>query len=337
MPPKNSVLAKKKHRTISTTPRPGHLVKPREIIEIQGLQHWTLAHRRTWNMLLANAWGEKIDDPNADFEINIAELRGTHDSNDQLRDWLRVLQKTLAVAKVGGKTTTVQMLGGTTMDDDDRETGVLTYDFPKTLVRLLRRSDMYGQLNMKVMGAFTSKYSLALYELVSARAGLNKMTEEISLATLRDWLGVPHDKLEQWAHLYQRAIDPALREVNTLSPYEVHLMPVKRGRKVERVILSWAKKTPMSPGERAAVEEVNRHREGRRQRLAGTISTVVDYPLRPVTVEKAQALCISARLDVHALEQDWRDWIVTLPNAIEQPDGHFLSFVKTKCRESGRS
>jgi Initiator Replication protein len=135
-----------------------------------GMEGWSLADRRTWNLLLVNAWGEGLEDPTADFEIRVSELRGLHDSNDRVRESLRKLQTTLIEARMpDGKTRTVQMLGGCDIDDDDRTDGRLKYDFQRKLVPLLRRSEIYARMETKVLSSFTSKYALALYEALALR------------------------------------------------------------------------------------------------------------------------------------------------------------------------
>ena len=210
------------------SPRPGEMIKPGEIIGIAGMEGWSLADRRTWNLLLVNAWGDRLEDPTADFEIPLRELRGLHDSNDRVRESLRKLQTTLIVARVGdGKTRTVQMLGGCDIDDYDRADGMLKYDFHRKLVPLLRRSEIYARMEMKVLSSFTSKYALALYEVLALRMNLRRSVEEVDLDMLRDWLGVGDGKLTQWAHLQQRAVGPAVAEVNALSPYTVAIEPIR--------------------------------------------------------------------------------------------------------------
>jgi len=44
-------------RTKDIAPRSGEMIKPGEIIGIAGMEGWSLADRRTWNLLLMNAWG----------------------------------------------------------------------------------------------------------------------------------------------------------------------------------------------------------------------------------------------------------------------------------------
>ncbi len=329
------------HRVIDTTPRKDHQVIPGWVIETDGLTHWNAAHHMVWRALLKNAWGPTLDDPRTDFEIELSDLRGSHDSNDRLRDVLEVLQKTLLVLRLNGRTRKVQMLGMTDLEDSDREVGLLRYDYPKALIAALREPGAYAQIDLKAAHAMTSKYSRALHDLIALRAGLHRTDETVSVQQLRTWLGVADGRLPVWNNFNQKALAPALAEVNALSRFNVLAVPVRRGRKVVSVILSWSKKDPGAPDERQAVAEVNRHRDGRKARLAGDVPQIVGvtHHLSPHTLEKAKPLAVAAGLDLGSLERDWQEWAARVTTPIENPDANFVSFVQTKCqkyRNTGR-
>lgn len=319
-------------KTKDVPARPGEMIKPGEIIGIAGLEGWSLADRRTWNLLLMNAWSDRLDDPTADFTIPLRELRGLHDSNDRVRESLEKLQTTLVSARMpNGSVDTVQMLGGTNINSDERIEGVLTYDFHRKLVPLLRRSEVYARMEVKILSAFTSKYSLALYEAISARVNLHKTTEEISVATLRQWLGVERDKLNQWAHFHQKAVQPALAEVNGLAPYAVEIEPIKRGRKVDRVRVTWSKKPPFSPAEQVAAREANRHRV----RIVGPGEPPAEPRLSAADIEKGyDAAAPICRIDRHAAYADWQTMVSGLPTPPRNPVGHFIDFCKKRARDA---
>ena len=324
-------------KTKDIAPRQGEMIKPGEIIGIGGIEGWSLADRRTWNLLLMNAWGGRLEDPNADFTIPLHELRGLHDSNDRVRASLEKLQTTLVSCRMpDGKRRTVQMLGGTDIDDDERTDGVLIYDFHRKLVPLLRRSEIYARMDAKILSAFTSKYSLALYEAISVRIMLHKSSEEISLTTLRQWFGVERDRLTEWYDLNRFAVRPALNEVNGLAPFTVEIEPIKRGRKVDRVRVTWLKKVPFSPAEQGASREANRHSAGRRARLKGIVEHVAVAPLSLSAgeiqkgYEAASSIC---RIDKHAAYADWQGMVAALPAAPQNPVGHFIEFCRKRARE----
>lgn len=321
-------------KTKDIVPRPGEMIKPGEIIGIPGMEGWSLADRRTWNLLLVNAWGDRLEDPTADFEIPLRELRGLHDSNDRVRASLERLQTTLIDARMAdGSRLTVQMLGGCNIKDDDRAEGWLKYDFHRKLVPLLRSSEIYARMETKVLSAFTSKYALALYEALALRMNLRRTVEEIDIETLRHWLGVENGKLTQWAHLQQRAVAPAVAEVNGLSPFSVCVEPIKRGRKVERVRIAWAKKDPLSPAEQAAAREVNRAKIGRSARISGRVETIV-RELTPEEVQKGYdaAAQVGQRIDKHAAYADWRGMVQGFDVAPSNPVGHFIDFCKKRAK-----
>ena len=326
--------SEKKIKTKDIAPRPGEMIKPGEIIGIPGMEGWTLADRRTWNLLVRNAWGDRLEDPAADFEIPLRELRGLHDSNDRVRASLQKLQTTLIAARMpDGKMRTVQLLGGCDIDDDDRSDGRLKYDFHRKLVPLLRRSEIYARMETKVLSSFASKYGFALYEAVALRINLRQTVAEIDLTTLRHWLGVEDGRLDRYPDLNRFAIRPAVNEVNGLSPYSVAIEPIKRGKKVERVRVTWAKKEPFSPAEQAAAREVNRPRVGRVARIAGTVESV--RPLSDDALQKGYdaAAKAGARIDKHAAHFDWQEMVKGFDTPPANPVGHFVDFCKKRARE----
>jgi hypothetical protein len=322
-------------KTKDVAPRPGEMIKPGEIIGIPGMEGWSLADRRTWNMLLVNAWGDRLEDPTADFEIPLRELRGLHDSNDRVRDSLEKLQKTLIAARMAdGSRLTVQMLGGCNIDDDMRINGQLKYDFHRKLVPLLRRSEIYARMEIKVLSSFNSKYGVALYEALALRINLRRTVEDIDIETLRQWLGVENSKLDRYPDLNRFAIQPAVKEVNSLSPYSVMIEPIKRGKKVVSVHITWAKKEPFSPAEQAAAREVNRSKVGRAARINGQVESLV----RELTGDEIQkgydaAASVGMRIDKHSAYADWRGMVKGFEAPPTNPVGHFIDF----CKKRGKS
>jgi plasmid replication initiation protein len=177
-----------------------------------------------------------------------------------------------------------------------------------------------------------SKYGLALYEVIAGKINLRKSYEEISVATLRQWLGVERGKLETWSDLRRKAVEPALHEVNGLSPFAVTIEPINRGRKVERVRVSWAKKEPFSPAEQAAVREVNRAEVGRGARLAGTVERVLTLTEDQIQIGYDEAAKVGPRIDKHAAYADWTHQMKALPKQPDNPVGHWVEFCRRRAR-----
>lgn len=326
--------AGKKLKSKDISPRSGEMIKPAEIIGIAGIEGWSLADRRTWNLLLVNAWGDRLEDKTADFQIQLSELRGLHDSNDRVRKSLEKLQTTLVrVTLPNGTKRTVQMLGATDISDEDRPDGMLNYDFHRKLVPLLRNSEIYARMEVKVLASFTSKYALGLYEVIASKINMRRQEDTLDIGVLRQWLGVEDDKLQEWSDLRRFALNPALDEVNGLSPFVVGAEPIKRGRKVVQVRLAWSKKEPFSPSEQSAAREVNRAKAGRKARISGTAERVIP-DLSPDQIQKGyNAAAEICRIDKNAAYADWQGMVSALPDAPRNPVGHFIEFCRKRARE----
>lgn len=260
----------KNKNTVSLSPRSGEMIKPAELIDISGAGGISLLASKIYNRLIQHAFGPEMTKEGSTFQIRLAELRGLHDSNDQIRPSLKILQTTVITAKLSnGKTRQVQLLGGIDIDDDDRKDGILEYGFDHKLAELLKDSSIFAKLELRVIYQFTSKYALALYESVSRRIRMNNCVEDFSLDELRDLLRVPDGKLKRFAQLNQWAIQPALLEVNGLADFKVYIRPKKQGRSIVGVVMSWSWKD--EAGQREAWNEGQRPKVGRRARLTGTV------------------------------------------------------------------
>ena len=120
----------------------------------------------------------------------------------------------------------------------------------------------------------TSKYAIALYELVQLRAGLDRCVEHFSLERFRDLLSVPPGKLTRGPDFERRVIEPALLEVNGLSDMSVKIelsRPHSRAP-ITGVTLAWWRKEENEF--RAAYAERMRSKLGRMARLRGLVERV---------------------------------------------------------------
>lgn len=188
--------------TILQRPSGDDFAKARELIEIRGTGELSLQDRRVMNVLYANAGQRLCDD--VFHAISIAELRGNHKGSERIRDSILRLMKTVVQVPVTGRngkaaTKRVQVLSDTTTsDDEDDPTGQVIYSFSKGMREIIKDSTLWGRVRTAVVFAFTSKYSLALYELITARINLKHIwQEEFTLEDFRALLGVPNDKLSR--------------------------------------------------------------------------------------------------------------------------------------------
>jgi hypothetical protein len=252
------------------------MVKPGEMIDIREMEPLTLYDRRCFNLLVANAWDEIEEDK--DHVIPKAVLRGAHKGNERIRDMVHRLMSTIVemdVMRDGKKfIRSTHLLGDTDREDGDDETGVLYYSFPKGLRTIIKKSTTYGRLRTEVMFCFSSKYALALYEMTQKRGRLEyKNTDEFSVEEFRKLLGVRKGKLMAFSALRQRAIEPAVDELNALGDYHVQIDGVRTGRSITKVRMIWFPKDEQ--GLKAAYTEVQRHKAGRKARIAGGVEKIV--------------------------------------------------------------
>jgi hypothetical protein len=254
------------------------MLKPAELIDIDGATGLTLAARRLYNQLIAHAFGPRMGEEGQEWTIRLSELRGLHKGNERVEDSIIALMKTIVtVRQPGGATRRVALLGGNDMGDPQRAHGTLTYSFDKRLVPLLRESSVFGKIEVEVMHAFTTKYGLALYEALSRRVRLkSKFYEDFDLGAFRELLGVPAGKLTTFSNLKLRAITPAVDEINAIANFGCQVEPIKAGKKVEMVRVAWWRKD--INGLKEAYAELQRPKVGRKARISGETEQVLVFP-----------------------------------------------------------
>jgi nucleoside diphosphate kinase len=327
-------------RTLDAKPNDVSIVKPGELVDIVEMSPLTLTDRRIYNLLLANAW-DKIAEP-VQHAIPKRDLQNTlHKGTDRLEDSIRRLMSAIVQLHVlEGKewvTKRVQLLGGNVVPDSDD--GVIRYDFQPLMRGIISESRVFARLHKQIMFALSSKYSLALYEMIQKRGNMTRTYEEMSISDFRSFLGVPAGKLNSWINFKNFAIRPAISEVSDLSDFTVTVEPVKgKGKQFTGVRLSWVRKA--LPELHAVERELNNTKVGRKARLAGTVEAMDFGPspplssgpiLRPDTFDKVRKLC--AGYDIYALESEWRAWAAGKP-AADNPDAAFIAFCKNRAIRS---
>jgi hypothetical protein len=248
------------------------LIKPGELVDVVELTPLTLVDRRSYNLLIAHAWN-RIDE-DVEHAIPKSVLRGSHESNDRLGPTIRRLMAAQVEVRIvrDGKRylRRIQMLGVVDRPEDEDEDGNVYYRFPAELREIIQRSDIFARLQTEVMFCFTSKYALALYEMIQKRGHLKyKNTEDFSVDEIRGLLGVPPGRLTEYADLRRKALIPAVEEANAFSPFMVQLDAIRHGRKVSKLRLIWFPKDEQ--GLKAAYCEVQRHKAGRKARIGGLV------------------------------------------------------------------
>jgi len=239
---------------LDLSPSDGEMLKASELIEIEVVagKPLSLYARRVYNVLLHNAHGPDLGEPGREFSIPTSSLKFSHKSVERLDAAIVSLMQTLIRIQHGEHSRErVALLGWTNLDDKGRERGVLRYSFHPKLVAMLQDSRIFARLQLDVVHAVSSKYALALYELIAKRVRLEYVHSEVfEVERLRDLLGVEEGKLGTYSNFLKIALQPAVDEVNRFADFTVVLEAITQGRKVVAVKLAWGMKD--LDGKRAA-------------------------------------------------------------------------------------
>ena len=252
-------------------------VKPGELVNIRDGADLSLHDRRVFNLLIEHAWPEIGEDKR--HSIAISRLRGTRHKGREIvsESVTRLMSQVVAVpTTLDGKPAVFKthLLGDTTqLVDEDSPHAVLLYKFPEGLRRIIQESKYWGRIKASVMFAFSSKYSLTLYEALCLRQNLRVNEQTFSVEEFRALLGVEPGKIVLFKTLKQSVVDPASTEVNGLSDFNVEIYPIRQGGisrgKLTGFRVSWEKKT--AEEWKATVDELLRSKVGRKARLTGTV------------------------------------------------------------------
>jgi hypothetical protein len=259
--------------------------KAAELIEITGAHALEASDRALFNQLLQIAHdSERLAEADAEWEITLASLRkasSKHESNDRVRESLRRLRRTeVKVTYVSARTgkqrvMETHLLEFTDTDADESKDATVQFGIPKRLRIVLAKSNRWGRIRCEVAYAITTKYAIALYELVCLRANRQHCVETMSYEQFRDLLGVPPGTYERGLDFRRKVVEPALLEVNGLSDMGVDIDLRRRHARapIHEVAISWWNKS--NEEFRAAQQERNRSKVGRLARLRGEVEQTV--------------------------------------------------------------
>jgi hypothetical protein len=258
--------------------------KPAELIEITGTHQLDAPDRAIQNKLFQHAHDSgRLTEPDAEWELSLAELRrelSKHESNDAVRASLSKLMKVTVLvhfhSKNGeAKTLETHLLDFIETHDNNGPLATVQYGLPKKLRAVLAHSNRWGRVKCEVTYAMTSKYSIALYELLCLRANLKRCVEVFPIDRFRELLGVPPDTYKLGKDFRRFVIEPAVLEINGLSDIgvQVELRRPHIRAPIRDVAVAWWKK--QGDEFRSSMQERNRSKLGRMARLRGQVETAI--------------------------------------------------------------
>jgi hypothetical protein len=265
--------------------------KAAEMIEITGAHELEAMDRAALNILYQNAHDSgRLAHQNAEFEIEIMRLRPSkHESNDRIRDALLRLMRIVVTIPYTAKPTEehpdgeprvilTPLFSFFDLSESDSLRSTVRYGLPPKLQPLIARSDHWGRIKAEVVCAMTSKYAIALYELLQLRANLRRCIETFPIDRFRELMGVPPTKLLRGPDFVRRVLDTAELEINGLSDCGVQIEPVRRNPRapITAVTITWWRKE--GEAYRQTLRELRQPKVGRMARLKGTVEAVSTSP-----------------------------------------------------------
>lgn len=157
-------------------------------------------------------------------------------------------------------------------EDENQQQAELRFEFSNALRQAIQDSSHWAVVSRKAVMAFEGKYSLRLYTILSLRAGLRKASEDFMLEDFRAMLGVPDTAYPRWNNFRQFVLTPAMQEVNQLAGLTVGYTPLKNGRKVVGVRLTWGIKP--KDARIVALKELEQPKVGRKARREGQVELI---------------------------------------------------------------
>jgi plasmid replication initiation protein len=193
----------------------------------------SLQQRKTYNFLLQNAKAViKRDKSVKKYRVSLGEIKNScnlRDTNNiALKESILELMQTvveLNILKKDKKSWTAFTL----LSIAEIENGELRYEFNSLIQETLENPSIFALLDMNIIKGLSSKYSIALYELVEDYKNVKIPYLEIDM--FRKLMGV-ENKYQNFSMLRQYVIVPAVTEVNEKTEFTVEWEEIKRGRKV---------------------------------------------------------------------------------------------------------
>jgi plasmid replication initiation protein len=257
---------------------PDAIVEAGEVVDIRFPAGTSLSLRAAKLFhLLVQAAGVSIADAkqhrmtfatlNESFHVSVSELKGLV---DELHSTILKLRLTDENGRAYTKSGPI--LSDVEREDENLPQAEIRFEFSSAMRKAIENSSHWAIISRKAVLAFESKYSLRLYTVLSLRTGLRKVSEDFLLEDLRALLGVPEGTYERWNNLNQWVLQPSLAEINQLAGFVVGFIPLRHGRKIVGVRLTWGVKDHEARVE--ALRELEASRVGRKARREGQVEMI---------------------------------------------------------------
>lgn len=258
----------------SSTVLPAEMARGVYLRNAPSLQALKLMH-----LMIGTAGGRMADDVR--HEVRLSDIRKIDGMKNHDRASLSPLFEELraVVIREGNPEDDADrvVIGGVldhaVLDRKDSISGdtLLSWYFGRMFREMAERSNHWAILDRQTVFHLSSRYSVLLFQHIASLVNLDHVTAKtFTVPELRALLGVPEGKLARFSNLMQKALQPAIAEINQLSRLTLTATPNKIGRTVASVTIGWQVKDDPTPAKR----ELQGHSAGRKARRNGSAETV---------------------------------------------------------------
>lgn len=211
------------------------LKKSASIIMANESRELKLCDKRLFNFLLAHAYADVDKRINEKHTINVDDLlayTGLSDIQSLDNSLHRLSTVNIEIkyldAEQGEKLISVvtHYLGYKLVWKYNQK---LDYAFNDVLLDFLYSPSVYGSLSLSMMQSFKTSYSARLYEIMALHANRRKPEWFVSLNDFRALFGL-ENVYPRLDNLRRRVIDPAIEEINNISPFLIDMEDVRKGK-----------------------------------------------------------------------------------------------------------
>lgn len=192
----------------------------------------TLVQRKLLSALLFNAYPNLLNHRIHDISYSsLCKLMGYNSNNsDELRKNIEGLLGTAIEWDYQGEDGKPAWKMSTLLASGGLENGIVSYEYSSVLAEKLYNPEIYTRINLEIIRALSSTYSVAIYEHCLRYANVGS-TGWMSLEFFRDIIGVSGLKnYKEFRRLKSKIVNPSVEEINATTNINIVTSYRKKGR-----------------------------------------------------------------------------------------------------------
>ena len=312
----------------ATVPIPNAVI----ITNIEG--PFTERDRKLWTFLVHAVWDDLASEQFHCFPVSKINKVFHELGGEKTASWVwesaRRLSRTTVEWEEGPDEERLQgvsNLMNAIISKSKRQTGVLWFEIPKLLARVIKAPFRFSRIRLHFMIGLSGKYAVTLYEILESAVNRKSPCLEVELPQLRQWLKVPEGKLTKFYDLKRFALAPALKQINDNpqgAGFTATMEEIKKGRAVHSVRFSMVKT-------KLRLDLETRYKNKPKLLMGETDKPVSAVRLTSSAFEKAREA--APGYDIYYLEDEWREWMEKKGARPENPDAAFVAFCRKKAQK----